>query len=219
MAAAQPSGSEVLQPFNIPTGIGGGPPIQAPPRMNLTFPVFTPPAASSYGTTTPITVPWSPPDLAGAINSGINTGAKLATDALVNRKTMAEIQAEEQAAKVGIAQLHDPNLQRNISTQVGPGGFTARVLSPAEVALAQQQLAAEQAKTAASQAETAAKYGTTAPSQAQIEKIKAETEQEKAKTALMGTNVFERRGAAGATDNTAATTDETTNPDRDYTGY
>ena len=114
-------GLQEMQPFNIPTSVNA--PIRTGPRMNLNFPVFTPPLASSYGSTQPMRVPWEPPNLSGAIEGGLQTGAKLATDFLANRKTAAEVQAEEAAAKPAIAAMNDPNRQPYVSYGVGPTGF------------------------------------------------------------------------------------------------
>jgi hypothetical protein len=171
--------------------------------MNLTFPVFTPPAASSYGSTMPMRVPWEPPNLAGAINEGIKSGATLATSFMTGAKTVQEIRAQEAASKAAIAAMHDPNLQQNISYELGPSGFTARVVSPAEVQIARAGMVKTQAETEASRAATAERLGQTPEAQARIAKEKQATEAEKATTAKtqMETgagNVFEQRSAQAA---------------------
>jgi hypothetical protein len=167
--------------------------------MNLTFPVFTPPAASSYGSTMPMRVPWEPPNLAGAINDGLKTGASLATSFLTNRKTAQEIQAEEAASKGAIAAMHDPNLRGNIGYEMGPGGFTARIISPAEAAIARANLAKTAAETEQAAAGAAEKRGETPGAQAEIEAKKAQTGKTQMETAAP--NTFMQRDAAAAQTN------------------
>jgi hypothetical protein len=217
MPSAQPTGfgPEILQPFNIPTSVNA--PIQKAPNVGLTFPVFTPPAASSYGTTNPMPVPWTPPDLAGAINAGIKTGAGLATDALTNRKSLDQIQSEEAAQKAAIAQLHAPGAGYYTTTSLGPGGAEAKVLSPAEVEMQRAAIAKQQADIAAAQAETKARYGQTAPSQAELAAKEAETELKKqqarieSQKVMSGFDVATGSGPAGTT-STAKTSGIITNP-------
>jgi hypothetical protein len=170
---------EVMQPFNIPTNVNA--PVREPPHYpGLTFPVFTPPAASSYGTTTPITVPWHPPDLAGAINAGLETGGRLATEFMQNRKTAQEIQAEEQASKVAIAAMADPARAQYMSAEVGPGGFTANVMSPFEAQLQRVGMGKTLAETREAQARTAGALGQTAPSQSEMAAREAQRQKEEA---------------------------------------
>jgi hypothetical protein len=180
---AQPTGfgTEVLAPFNIPTSVNA--PIQKAPNVGLTFPVFTPPAASSYGTTTPVNVPWTPPDLAGAINAGMKTGASLATDALTNRKTLDQIQSEEEAQKVAIARAHSPGAGYYTTTSMGPGGAETKTLSPAEVEVQRAEIANRAATAEAERAAAAERLGTTPKAQAEIERTRAETEKTRAETA------------------------------------
>jgi hypothetical protein len=219
MPVAQPTGfgPEVLQPFNIPTSAPS--PMQKAPNVGLSFPVFTPPAASSYGTTNPMTVPWTPPDLAGALNKGIETGAHLATDAIANKKSLSQIAAEEQAQKIAFARANAPGAGYYTTAGFGPGGAEVKVLSPAEVELQRAGLAKTAAETEASRAATAQTYGQTAEAQAKIAQQQAEAEKIRVQTGLLGKNVFERRAAAidsGLITN--QTSSDTTNPKRSYTG-
>lgn len=195
-APAQPTGfgPEILQPFSIPTSAPT--PIQKAPNLGLTFPVFTPPAASSYGTTNPMAVPWTPPDLAGAINQGIKTGAGLATDALTNRKSLQQIQAEEQAQKQAIIAQNQPGAAQRTSVEVGPGGTTTRMISPAELQLAQSQLAERNAQIARMQAEIQRMSGMTP---AEIAEKQAQAKRAEAEAARLGGNPATRAiGFTGA---------------------
>jgi hypothetical protein len=180
MPVAQPTGfgPEVLQPFNIPTSVNA--PIQKAPNVGLTFPVFTPPAASSYGTTNPMAVPWTPPDLAGAINAGIKTGAGLATDALTNKKSLQEISAEEQAQKIAIARASQPGAGYYTTTSLGGPGAKVETLSQAQIEMQRAELANRAAQAEAERAATAERLGLTPEAKARIEKTKTETAKEKA---------------------------------------
>jgi hypothetical protein len=189
---------EIMQPFNIPTSVNA--PIRTGPRMNLTFPVFTPPAASSYGSTQPMAIPWHPPDFAGAINAGIQTGSKLATDFLQNRKTAQEINAEEAVAKPAIQAMHDPNMRQYAGYSVGPGGFTATIMSPAAARIQQAEYAEKMAgigkstaETAEAQQRTAAGYGQTAEAQSKLASEEAARKKTEMETSLMGENEATRR--------------------------
>lgn len=200
MPAAQPTGfgPEILQPFNIPTSVNA--PIQKAPNVGLTFPVFTPPAASSYGTTNPMPVPWTPPDLAGAINTGIKTGAGLATDLFTNRKSLDQIQSEEAAQKIAIAQAHAPGAGYYTSTSMGPTGAEMKVLSPAEVEMQRAEIANRAATAEAERAAAAERRGETPEAQARIraqeaerQAKEAETQKTQVQTGLLGQNVATRR--------------------------
>jgi hypothetical protein len=168
-AAAQPTGfgPQILEPFNIPTSVNA--PIQKAPNVGLTFPVFTPPAASSYGSTQPMPVPWTPPDLAGAINAGIKTGAGLATDALTNKKSLQQIQGEEAAQKIAIERAHAPGAGYYTTTQMGAQGAEVKTLSPAEVEVQRADIASKAAAAEAERAAAAERRGETPGSQAEIE--------------------------------------------------
>jgi hypothetical protein len=228
MPSAQPTGfgPEILQPFNIPSSVNA--PIQKAPNVGLTFPVFTPPAASSYGTTNPMPVPWTPPDLAGAINAGIKTGAGLATDALTNRKSLDQIQSEEAAQKIAIAQAHAPGAGYYTSTSMGPTGAEMKVLSPAEVEMQRAEIANRSAAAEAERAAAAERRGETpgaqaelAAKQAETKAKEAETQKTQVQTGLLGANVFERRRNAlinsGITTPPPASNTSTTTPPG-YTG-
>jgi hypothetical protein len=221
MPAAQPTGfgPEVLQPFNIPTSAAS--PVQKAPNVGLNFPVFTPPAASSYGTTNPMTVPWTPPDLAGAINRGIETGAHLATDAIANKKSLSQIAAEEQAQKLAIARASQPGAGYYTSVGMGPGGAEVKVLSPAEVEMQRAEIANRQAAAEQARATTAQTYGQTAEAQARIAQQQAEAEKTRVQTGLLGQNVFQRRAAALDSGLITPKTNQPstdTNQNRNYTG-
>jgi hypothetical protein len=208
--SGQPSGfgQEILQPFNIPTSVNA--PVRTGPRMNLTFPVFTPPAASSYGSTMPMRVPWEPPNLAGAISDGLKTGANLATQYLTNQKTAKEVQAQEAASSQAIAAMHDPSLKRNISYGVSPSGFTATVISPAEADIARANLAKTGAETEEAYAGAAQRRGLTPEAQAKTAQSEAETRKIQMETGYP--NVFSQRAAASKSGfiTTDAATDGTT---------
>jgi hypothetical protein len=195
-AAQQPTGfgPEVLQPFNIPTSAPS--PIQKAPNPQLSFPVFTPPAASSYGTTNPMPVPWTPPDLAGALNRGIETGAHLATDAIANRKSLSQIAAEEQAQKIAFARANAPGAAYYTSAGFGPGGAEVKVLSPAEIQMQQASLAKTAAEAEASRAATQHTLGQTPEAQQQIAQQQAEIDKLRRETELLGVNEAERRHEA-----------------------
>jgi hypothetical protein len=207
-AAAQPTGfgPEVLQAFNIPTSAPS--PIQKAPNPQLSFPVFTPPAASSYGTTNPMTVPWTPPDLAGAINAGIKTGAGLATDAITNKKSLNEIAAEEQAQKIAIARASAPGAGYYTSVGMGPAGAEVKVLSPAEIEVQRAEMATRQAAAEEARARTAQTYGQTPEAQAKIEEQRAQIEKLKTETGdefSRRTGVTSTSGSAGENVNTGQT--------------
>jgi len=212
-------GPEVLEPFNIPTDVHST--MQTGPRMSLNFPVFTPPAANTYGSTMPMRVPWEPPNLSGAIEGGLQTGAKLATDFLTNRKTAQQIQAEELAQRGAIAAANDPNLAQYRSYEMGPSGFTAKVMSPADAAIQQANIAKTTAETAEARERTRAiapsTAAKTAEEQAAAEKARRETE-------LMGTNQFELRKHAATSGMVKRTESsgggsEDTDLTREYSGY
>lgn len=221
MPAAQPTGfgSEVLQPFNIPTSAPS--PIQKAPNVGLTFPVFTPPAASSYGTTNPMAVPWSPPDLAGAINRGIETGAHLATDAIANKKSLQEISAEEQAQKIAIARASQPGAGYYTTTSLGGPAAKVETLSPAQVEMQRAELANRQATAQAELASAAERRGETPEARATIAQREAETKKTEVQTSMLGQNVFQRTAAqldsGHITPNTTTPTTTPTQPG-DYTG-
>jgi hypothetical protein len=204
-AAAQPTGfgPEILQPFNIPTSAPS--PIQLPPRPQLTFPVFTPPAASSYGTTNPMAVPWTPPDLAGALNKGIETGAHLATDAIANKKSLSQIAAEEQAQKIAFAKANAPGAGYYTSAGFGPGGAEVKVLSPAEVEMQKAEMANRQAAAEAERARTAQTYGQTPEAQAEIELKKQQAAKAK-RESMSQFDQAEGSGSAAENVNTGDTT-------------
>jgi hypothetical protein len=181
----------IMQPFNIPTAVSA--PIRTGPRMNLTFPVFTPPAASSYGSTQPMAIPWKPPDLAGALNAGLETGGKLAAQYMTNKKTAAEVQAEEQALRMATAAAADPNRRGQMGFTLGPGGATATLPNPYELALQRASVAKTGAETEEARARTAGQYGQTAEAQAKIAQEQAAAERARMETQLMGTNEFTLR--------------------------
>lgn len=184
-----------MQPFNIPTE--ARPAVRTGPRMQLEFPVFKPPEASSYGSTMPMKVPWEPPNLVGAIQGGLELGGKLATDYMQNRKTAQEIQAEEAVGKQAIAAMHDPNRQQYVGYEAGPGGFTAKVMSPFEAMTAQATLAKTGAETeearARTQQATAEAGKTTTLTPAEQQKATAEAQLAAAKARWEGMNGFQRR--------------------------
>jgi hypothetical protein len=198
--------------------------MQKAPNVGLTFPVFTPPAASSYGTTNPMPVPWTPPDLAGALNRGIETGAHLATDAIANRKSLSQIAAEEQAQKIAFARANAPGAGYYTTAGFGAGGAEVKVLSPAEVALQQSEMASRQATAQEARAAAQRTLGQTPEAQQQIIKQQAEIDKMRRETELLGVNEAERRreaavknsGIVGQNPNQA--TADTTNPQRNYTG-
>lgn len=178
--------------------MGGAPPIQKAPNVGLTFPVFTPPAASSYGTTNPMAVPWTPPDLAGALNKGIETGAHLATDAIANKKSLQAISAEEQAAKQAIIAQSQPGAAQRTTVEMGPGGYTTRVISPAELQLNQAQIARERAAIEAEKARTAEVYGQTPEAQSKIAELQAKIEQIQKETQYKYKSPFEQGTGTGS---------------------
>ena len=208
---------QILEPFNIPTHVEA--PVRQAPHMSLTFPTFTPPAASSYGSTQPIQVPWHPPDLAGALNAGLETGGKLATQYMQNRKTAQEVQAEEQALKYGLAAA-DPAKRATMGFAFGAGGATATLPSAADYYAKQ----AEVAKSLAETTEARERTKTIAPeSKAKIAEQQAGTEKEKVQTQILGMNEAQRRNQAAAsgiiTSDQSGNQGDQTNPQtRTYTG-
>jgi hypothetical protein len=211
---------EIMEPFNIPTSVNA--PVRQAPHMNLTFPVFTPPAASSYGTTTPIEVPWHPPDLAGALNAGLQTGAHLATSFMQNKKTAQEVNAEEQALKLATAAAADPARRAQMGFQFGAGGATATLPSALDYYTKQAELAKTQQETAEARART----GTITPeSAAKIAEQQAKTKQTEVQTGLLGINEAQRRHnqiTSGFTNqpppDQSTAPDQSNAPTRDYTG-
>jgi len=209
-----PPGMFEMQQYNIPTHVEA--PVRQAPHMNLSFPVFTPPAASSYGSTQPMRVPWTPPDLAGALNAGLETGGKLATEFMQNRKTAQEVQAEEQAQRAALAAMSDPNRRAQMGFEMGPGGFTARLPSPLDIYTKQAELA----KTGAETAEARERTRVIGPeSESKIAQEKARTEQEKVQTRLLGVNQAQRI-LSGATSGFITDQGDQTNPSTagTYTG-
>lgn len=208
-----------MQPFNIPTQAYAT--VRTGPRPNLTFPEFKPPTANQYGSTQPMAIPWTPPDLAGAINKGLELGGKMATDYLQNKKTAQEIQAEEAVGKQAIAAMHDPNRAQYMGYEVGPGGFTAKVMSPFEAMTAQYGLGKTQAETEEAKARAAqsvAEAGkTTATVTPEVQKTTAEAELAQAKARYEGLNQFQKRwlGVSGFVQNPPANqnTGQTTTAD------
>jgi hypothetical protein len=207
-----PPSMYIMQPFNIPTSVNA--PVRTGPRMNLTFPVFTPPAASSYGSTQPMAVPWTPPNLAGALNAGLETGGRLATQFMQNKKTAAEVQSEEQALKMAAAAAADPNRRGQMGFTMGPGGATATLPSPYELALTQANIAKSGAETEESRARTAGQYGQTAESAAKIAQEQEATRKSALETSLLGQNQFTLRHnqAANATKSGMITSDQNGQP-------
>jgi multidrug resistance efflux pump len=76
---------------------------------------------------------------------------------------------------------------------MGPGGATATLPSPYELALTQANIAKSGAETEESRARTAGQYGQTAEAAAKIAQEQAATERARMETGLLGTNQFTLR--------------------------
>jgi len=148
-----------LQPFNIPTNVQS--PVRTGPRMNLNFPVFTPPAASSYGSTQPMAIPWRPPDLAGALNAGLRTGSEIGATFMANRQKAQQLAAQRQAQQYAQAAMQQPGAAERMGVTMGPEGYTATVLSPAELEMKRIQILEAQTRAEEARAREAEIYGET----------------------------------------------------------
>jgi len=181
-------GAPQLQQFNLPTNVGQ--PVRPATNLNLQFPVFTPPAASSYGSTQPMAVPWKPPDLAGALNAGLRTGAEIGATFMNNRQKAQQLAAQRQAQQYAQTAMAQPGAAERMGVTMGPEGFTTTLLSPAELEMKRIQMLEAQTRAEEARAREAEIYGETPKAQAEKKKTEAETAKAEAETRKMGTDAF-----------------------------